>query len=112
MVEEGDLRDGEEWKLVPAWHHRQTLSLPTSVSQVTLHNKFEDLKLEAEESGDAVEGPPRRLSRVKQLTPCLKTASAKKKRVIVIGDSLLRRTEGLVGQPDCTCKEVCHFPGA
>lgn len=65
--------------------------------QVTLHNRFEALKLEGEESGDAMEGLPRRLYRVKWLTPCLKTASAKKERkIIVIGDSLLRRTEGVM----------------
>jgi len=41
------------------------------------------------------------------------TASAKKKRrVIVIGDSLLRGTEGLICQPDSSHKEVCCLPGA
>lgn len=75
---------------------RQDLSLPTSMPQVTLHNRFEALKLEGEESGDAMEGLPRRLYRVKWLTPCLKTASAKKERKIVIRDSLLRRTEGVM----------------
>jgi len=41
---------------------------------------FEALELEGEVSEGAVEGPPMRLSRAKQLTPCLKTSSAKKEK--------------------------------
>ena len=60
-----------------------------------LCNRFEDLELEREVSKDAVGGPPMRLARVRQLTPHLKTASAKKeKKVIVVGNSLLSGTEG------------------
>ena len=56
---------------------------------------FEILHLEGGVSEDAVEGPPRRLSRMRWLTPCLKTAFTKKdKRIIVILKSLLRGMEG------------------
>lgn len=52
-------------------------------------------------SEDVVGGPPKMLSKVRQLTPHLKTASAKKdRRVIVAGDSLLRGTEVHVCQPN------------
>jgi len=53
------------------------------------------------------------LSRTSHSAPRTTTASAKKKsRVIVIGDSLLRGTEGPICQPDPSHKEVCCFPGA
>ena len=44
--------------------------------------------------------------------PRLKTASSKKeRRVIVVGDSHLRGTEGLICWPDPTRREVCCLPG-
>ena len=60
-----------------------------------------------------VGGPPARLSWVKQSTPCLKTASTQKdRRVVVIGNSLLRGMEGSTCRSDPTCREVCCLPGA
>jgi len=48
-----------------------------------------------------------------QSAPRITTASAKKKRrVIVIGNSLMRRTEGLICRPDPSHREVCSLPGA
>ena len=45
--------------------------------------------------------------------PRLRTASIKKdRRVIVVGDSLLKGTEGSICQPDPTRREVCCLPGA
>jgi len=41
------------------------------------------------------------------------TASTKtKRRIIVIGDSLLKGTEGPIYQPDPSHREVCFSPGA
>jgi len=40
------------------------------------------------------------------------TASVKKRRVIVIGDSLLRGTEGPICPPDPSHGKVCCLPGA
>ena len=77
-------------------------------SQVPLHTRFEALELKREVSEDVVKGPSMRLSRVRRSTPHLKTASTKnKKRVIVIGNSFLRGTEGPICQPDPTNREVC-----
>lgn len=57
-------------------------------------------------SEDAVGDPPRGLSRVRQLTPCLKMASSKKeRRVTVVGYSLLRGTEG----PLPIAKRIAHL---
>ena len=62
---------------------------------------------------DEVESLPRRIPRARRSTPCLKTASTKKdRRVIVVGDSLLRGTEGPICRPDPTRREVCCLPGA
>jgi len=53
------------------------------------------------------------LPRTSQSAPRGTTASAKKKRrVIVIGDSLLRGTEGPICRPDPSHREVCSLPGA
>ena len=53
------------------------------------------------------------LPRTSQTAPRITTASTKKKRrVIVIGDSLLRGTEGPICRPDPSHREVCCLPGA
>lgn len=63
-------------------------------------------------SEDEVGGLPSSLSKVRRSAPCLKTASSRKeRRVIVVGDSLLRGTEGPMCQPDPTRREVCCLPG-
>ena len=112
-AEGGDLRDGEEWKQISSWCHRQTPSRATSVAQVPLHNRFQTLDLEGEVSDDMVEGTCRTLFRAKQSTWHLKTASAKKKRKeIIVGSSLLRRMEGPMCWLDPTHREVCCLTGA
>ena len=62
-------------------------------------------------SEGVVGGPPVRLSRLKQLTPSLETASTQKERsVVVIGYSLLRGMKGTTCWADPTCREVCCLP--
>ena len=71
-------------------------SLPASSSQVPLHNRLEALELERLVGEDVAKSSPRRLPRARELTPCLKTAFIKKeRRVIIVGDSLLRGTENM-----------------
>jgi len=68
--------------------------------------------LATEDVGEG-EASSRGLPRTSQTAPRITTASAKKKRrVIVIGDSLLRGTEGLICRPDPSNREVCCLPGA
>jgi len=51
--------------------------------------------------------------RTKRPTPCITTISTRKKRrVIVVGDSLLKETEGPICGADPPHREVCCFPGA
>jgi len=53
------------------------------------------------------------VSKVKRSAPRLKTASSRKERkMIVVGDSLLRGAEGPICQPNPTRREVCCLPGA
>ncbi|EOA97796.1 PDZ and LIM domain protein 5, partial [Anas platyrhynchos] len=53
------------------------------------------------------------LQRARRSTPRIRTASTKKeRRVIVVGDSVLRGTEGPICRPDPTRREVCCLPGA
>ena len=75
-------------------------------------NRFDALKLEGEVSEDEVGRLPPSVFKVRRSAPRLKTASSRKERVIVVGDSLLRGTEGPIYQPDPTRREVCCLPGA
>ena len=78
-----------------------------------LQNRFEALELEREVKEGMEGGPPMRLPQVKWSTPHFKTASTRKdRRVVVIGNSLLRGTKGPICQPDPTHREVCCLPGA
>ena len=78
-----------------------------------LQNRFEALEFEGEVNDGTVGGLPAKLSGVKQLIPHLKNASTQKeRRLVVIGDSLLRGTEGSTCQPDPTCMKVCCLPRA
>lgn len=99
----GDLRDEKEWKQVSAQCCRQIPCLPTSFPRFEkLHNRFEALEFEGKVSENVVGDPPRRLSRVRQSTPCLRMASSKKeRRVTVVGYSLLRGAEGPIPIAKC-----------
>jgi len=91
----GDLRDGGQWKWVPVPGGRQILSRAPSPAQLPLSNRYGALECEGPANEDVGEGPSGGLPRTSQSAPHITTALAKKKRrVIVIGDSLLRGTEG------------------
>ena len=61
----------------------------------------------------AQEGSPKSLQRARQSTPHAETVSARKdRRVVVVGDSLLRGTEGPICRPDPSRRKVCCLPGA
>ncbi|XP_031408827.1 transcription factor SOX-5-like [Meleagris gallopavo] len=103
------LRKEKQWKQIPAWRSGHPPSRPSLAPQVPQCNEFE---LEGKVNEGVEGGPPVRLPRVKQSTLCLKTASTQKdRRVVVIGDSLLRGTEGPICWPDPTRREVCCLPG-
>lgn len=112
-VEEGHLRDQEDWERVSAWYHGQTPPLPILHPQVPLSNRFAALDIEGKVSGEARECSPKRLPRARQSTLHIETAFARKeRRVVVVGDSLLRGTEGPICRLDPSRREVCCLPSA
>ena len=112
-AEGGDLGVEEEWRQVPARHGRRCPPLPAPPSQVPLRNRFEALEIERPATEEEIESVPRRMPRTRRSTPRIRTASTKKdRRVIVVGDSILRGTEGPICRPDPTRREVCCLPGA
>jgi len=113
QAEGEDLRDSGEWKPVPARGGRQIPSWPPSPPQMLLCNRYEALKPEEQANDKADEGPRMGLPRTRQSAPCIMTSSTEKqRRVIAIGHSLLRGTEGPICRPDLSHREVCCLPGA
>ncbi|KFV70255.1 hypothetical protein N307_10010, partial [Dryobates pubescens] len=103
----------EAWIQVPARGSKENPSRPSPPLPLPLHNKYE--ALQAESSGDerAKEQPSEEMPKAKQSPPTITTSSTKKKRsVIVVGDSLLRGTEGPICCPDPSHREVYSLPGA
>ena len=84
--------------------------MTTPPSQVPLHNRYEALQVEPNNNKDDGSSSLEVLPRLSRPKPCIKTASIKKK--IVIGDSLLKGTEGPIWRPDPLLREVCYLPGA
>ena len=116
QAEGGDLRDEGDWKQVPAQGGKKILSQPPSPSMVPLHNRFgvlellnEDMEKENETNNEEDQGPPRPGHSRKGI----KTSSERNpRRVIVVGDSILRGVEGPICRPDPHHREVCCIPGA
>ena len=91
-----DLTVEEGWKRVPTWCHiRAPSHLPTPLPQLQLSNSLE---IEGEVSGEAMEDLPRREPKARWSSPHFETASVRK--VVMMGDSLLRGTEGLICRLD------------
>jgi len=54
---------------------------------------------------------PEELRRTERPNPCITTTSTRKKRVIGVGDSLLKGTEGPICRADHAHREVCCLQG-
>ncbi|TRZ06778.1 hypothetical protein HGM15179_020329 [Zosterops borbonicus] len=104
--------DGE-WKWLPIREGNGNSSQPPSLTELPLQNTYEALDPEGQ-LDDIKENylsgePPNYTLSVRQMT----TSSIKKKRrVVLVGDSLLRGTEGPICRPDPSHREVCCLPGA
>ena len=111
----GDLRDEGEWIQVPARGGRRVPSRSPSPSQLPLRNRYGALELEDQVNEDQGVGEAlsREVPRLSRAAPRILTASEKRKRrVIVVGHSLLKGTEGPICRPDPSHREVCCLPGA
>ena len=92
-----------------------TSSLPTWPSQVPLYNRCEALAVEghSKEDTDDSQATPEVSPRPERPTPRIVTTSTRKKRrFIVVGDSLLRGTEGAICRADPPLGEDCCLPGS
>ena len=113
LAERGDSRDRGQWRQVLVWRSRRVSSMTPPPSQVPLHNRYEALQVELNNNGDDGSSSLEVSPRLSRPTPCVKTASIKKKRrVIAIRDSLLKGTEGPICRRDPLLREVCCLPGA
>ncbi|KAK4810861.1 hypothetical protein QYF61_008833 [Mycteria americana] len=110
-----DLRGSSEWKQVHKQGSKRMPSLPATPPQVPLHNRYKALEVEDQsvDNEDVNPSTPEERPRPERHTPRITTTSTKKKRcVIVVGDSLLRGTEGPICHADTSHREVCCLPGA
>ena len=76
-----------------------------------MYSRYEALGVEGQSMDD---GPstPEVLPRSERPTRCiLSTSTRKKRQVIVVGDCLLRGTEGPICRTDPPLREVCCLPG-
>ncbi|GAB0204581.1 hypothetical protein GRJ2_002923700 [Grus japonensis] len=118
QAEGSSLKEGSEWKQVHVRHGRQqTFSFsPTSPSHVPLCNRYQALAVEGHlsEDMDDSQATPEVAPRPKRPMPRVVTTPTKKKRrVIVIGDSHLKGTEGPICRADPPFREVLKgLPGA
>ncbi|KAK4815560.1 hypothetical protein QYF61_004077 [Mycteria americana] len=83
--------------------------------EVPLHNRYEALEVsgQAMEDGDDSLSTPEVSPRSEERTSRINTTSLTKRRqVIVVGDSLVRGTEGPICRTDPPLREVCCLPGA
>lgn len=86
---------------------------PPSHSQVPLQNRYEALELKDQADDSQDEDLSGGLIRTSQSTRRITATGIKKeRRVIVVGDSLLKGTKDLVFQLDPSHREVCCLPGA
>jgi len=111
QAEGGDLRDGGNGNRSVLWAEDEPAP---SLPQLPSCPYTTDMGLwNVRANEDAGEGPSRALPRASQTAPCITTASAKKKRrVIVVDDSHLRGTDVPIYRPDLSHREVCCLPGA
>ncbi|KAK4816772.1 hypothetical protein QYF61_022770 [Mycteria americana] len=108
-------KEESEWRRVHARGGRRSPSLPTSPPQVPLYNRDEALEVEGQamEDGDDSPSTPEVSPRSEERTSRINTTSRRKRRrVIVVGDSILRGTEGPICRTDPPLREACCLPGA
>ncbi|RMC19378.1 hypothetical protein DUI87_03988 [Hirundo rustica rustica] len=112
QVIEGHLINEEEWKWVPTWGDNNKNFFPP-LSQVPLQNRYEVLDLEGQLDDLEENCLPSESPNYDSSERCITTSNIKKKtRVIVVGDSLLRGTEGPLCRLDPSHRAVCCLPGA
>ncbi|KFV63962.1 hypothetical protein N307_13186, partial [Dryobates pubescens] len=105
--------NGEGWIQVPARGGKRNPSRPPPPLLLPLNNNYEALQAEGTiPTSYNEEQPSREEPKAKRSLPAITNSSTKKRRrVIVVGVSLLRGTEGHICHPDPSHREVCSLPG-
>ncbi|RMC05489.1 hypothetical protein DUI87_18682 [Hirundo rustica rustica] len=112
QVIEGHLINEEEWKCIPTRGDNNKNFSP-SLSQVPLYNRYEVLDLEGQLDDLEENCLPSESPSYDSPERCITTSNIKKKRrVIIVGDSLLRGIEGPICRLDPSHREVCCLPRA
>ena len=116
QAEGRSLNEKSEWREIHGRGSRRTPSLPTmSPTPVPLKNRSEVLVEEGQSNEDVDDGQstPEMSPQLEWCTARITTTTPRKKRrVMVVGDSFLRRTEGPICRVDPPHREVCCLPGA
>ncbi|CAJ0929838.1 unnamed protein product [Ranitomeya imitator] len=98
----------DEWKHVTKRSKKTMEKSPTT----QLKNRYQ-IFVEDEDGtpkNEAIPASKKEKGTQQQVTA--KSTAKKQRRVVVVGDSLLRGTEAAICRPDITAREVCCLPGA
>ncbi|CAJ0918113.1 unnamed protein product [Ranitomeya imitator] len=98
----------DEWKHVTKRSKKTMEKSPTT----QLKNQYQ-IFVEDEDGtpkNEAIPASKKEKGTQQQVTA--KSTAKKQRRVVVVGDSLLRGTEAAICRPDITAREVCCLPGA
>ncbi|CAJ0947992.1 unnamed protein product [Ranitomeya imitator] len=98
----------DEWKHVTKRSKKTMEKSPTT----QLKNRYQ-IFVEDEDGtpkNEAIPSSKKEKGTQQQVTA--KSTAKKQRRVVVVGDSLLRGTEAAICRPDITAREVCCLPGA
>ncbi|MCQ4187457.1 SGNH/GDSL hydrolase family protein [Klebsiella pneumoniae] len=102
--------DATEWKAARARRSRRKKKQLPQNPEVPLQNRF--AALQTEEVRPSTSGEAREPCKVARPARVITSATKKKRRVVVVGDSLLTGTEAPICRPDALSREVCCLPGA
>ncbi|CAJ0941587.1 unnamed protein product, partial [Ranitomeya imitator] len=86
--------------LITKWHSKKKIEIPELVFWSSDSNK-------SQPTSDTSYS-----NKLSQQQVTAKSTAKKQRRVVVVGDSLLRGTEAAICRPDITAREVCCLPGA
>ncbi|KAK4806806.1 hypothetical protein QYF61_005602 [Mycteria americana] len=104
-----DQPEGKDFRISPEEE------VTVSSHSVPLYNRYEALEVEGqsmEDGDDSLSTPEVSPSAEERTSHLTTTSTRKRRRVIVVGDSLLRGIEGPICWTDPPLREVCCLPGA
>ncbi|KAM7138764.1 uncharacterized protein RBU57_016504 [Macrochelys suwanniensis] len=107
LVEE-EMAQGGHWQLVTSGSRQCSTPAPNPAT-VVIGNRYALLDTGEKESPPTAEEEKPRTPKAGKSAA---TTANRKRRVVVVGDPLLRGTEAPICRPDISSREVCCLPGA